>query len=270
MALSFYEKNNYLENIVLKNFCQWQSINAGSMLVGTDYRILAANELCKQYFNITDISGLTSISIFKIVDPVILERTSIQGLTNPKNIELQGRILLKLHKIVIEDKIPLQFVCFWPFNKSFRSLLLHYLPILHESGEVVAIQQIVSEFSFWGIQEYFNFTEKIPSNYLTILLDNHNLPIKLSTRQHEVLFLLVSKIGQRQAAHILNISYGSISKMIRDSICPKFNIHDANYSLLIERAMKMGYQKYIPQSLCRPCIIVLDYKILIKYFSDAV
>ncbi len=55
-------------------------------------------------------------------------------------------------------------------------------------------------------------------------MDEDSLKIKLSPRQQEIMFLLTNHINMHIAAQILQMQYGSISKIIRKYICPKFHI----------------------------------------------
>ncbi len=268
MSLSKKEKEEYLQNVVLKHFSFLKDAAVGAMLVDTDYIIRDANDLCHRRFGQKKLKGLSNVTVYDKSNKVFIDKTDTYGVSYSKYIETQNEIRLKLHEIVIKDKIPVQFICFMPHENQLRSLLVHYIPVFHDSGEVVAIQVLASEFSFWGIHDYLNFLDMQPIQQMTMLLDEYKLPVKLTTRQHEILFLLSIKVGMRQAAEILNISYGNLSKMVRENICPKFNINDANTQKLINLAIKLGYNKFIPQSLCRPCVIISDYTIWEKYFNN--
>lgn len=266
MALSKQEKDLYIQNVVLKHFNFLRDAPIGALLVDTEYKIIAVNELCRQRFDGEELVGRSNITLYDEANPILLDKADSHGVSYSRYVKMQNKIRLRLHQVVFQDKIPIQFICYMPHPKEFISLLAHYIPVFHDSGEVVAIQIFASEFSFWGLNEYLNFLDMQPVRQVTILQESNNLPVKLTPRQHEILFLLAFKTGQRQAATILNISYGNLSKIVRDIICPKFNIYDADVTKLQEMAVQMGYHKYIPQSLCRPVVIVLDNRVWDKYF----
>jgi hypothetical protein len=86
-------------------------------------------------------------------------------------------------------------------------------------------------------------------------------PLSLPTRQHEILYLILQGIPQEYAAQILNIKRGTLARIISEQICPKFNIHGSNTKLLIEKAMQLGFHRYMPKSLWVPGVIILEEEI---------
>lgn len=266
MFLSGLSKDAYLKNVISYSETMWVDVNSGFMLVDADYNILFANKSVNRYFSEDNIIGLTSISLFKKASTLASEFTAKHFLDHMQ-LDEENATILKLHQIVIKDKIPVQFVYIILDNNELRSLLFHFVPVFYDNKEVIAIQQMVSEHSLWGIVDGLDLFKTTRHKFLMIMNKEHDLPIKLSPRQHEIIFLLTQNISQRSIAQILKISYGNLSKILRDTICPKFNIHDANTEYLVYLAIQMGYNAFIPQSLCKSGVIAMDYTIREKYFS---
>jgi DNA-binding CsgD family transcriptional regulator len=85
--------------------------------------------------------------------------------------------------------------------------------------------------------------------------------IKLSRREEEVLFLLISGITQGQIAEILEIKRETVAAIIRNQLRVKFLLPLVNTKLLIETAIARGFPDSIPESLWRPSVIVLEDKL---------
>lgn len=264
------DNKNYLEQLVPSNSLFWENNIAGYILSDLEQNILICNKSAQKYLKIDTDQIFKIPEIFKIsLDYIdnLYDAKSRNILNKYPDAENHYKMINIIHKIVQIDKVPVQFVGFWPYNGEYKSLLFHCIPVFNNSAEVIALSYIISEYSMWGIQEYFDITERKYSNFLTVMPKDFKFEIKLSIRQHEVLFLLLSGISQRMSAQILGISYGTLSRVIREYICTKFGIEDGDITLLINKASKIGYAKYIPQSLCRPCIIVLNPELIVKYFS---
>ena len=86
------------------------------------------------------------------------------------------------------------------------------------------------------------------------------MPIKLSRRQHEMLFFtLQNGINQSNIARILNVSRTAVAKTISEVICPKFTIHDGQSDKLIAKATTMNFKKIYSTKLMqnmRYCICI--------------
>ena len=78
----------------------------------------------------------------------------------------------------------------------------------------------------------------------------------------EILFLITNGATQEQISQILNISRSTVSMIIGNQICPKFNIPGANTKILLKEAINAGFYRHMPPSLWKPCIIVLNEDLL--------
>ena len=256
--LSEQEKSDYPINTVLKNFQIWQELPVNAMLNDYSGNILAVNSLCQSNFGTENIIGLT--------DALLLKKFNV-SLNDDDNvfheyIDSACDSLMHIHQLVIQNKAFIKTLIIMPLNNEIRSLIFNYIPIFHENGDVVAVQKIISEFGFFGLGDYLNLLHDKKPQSLKIVPKNYKMPIKLSRRQHEMLFLLTNGINQSNIARILNVSRTAVAKTISEVICPKFAIHDGNLDKLIAKATTMNFKKYIPQSLCKICAIVFAYKAL--------
>ena len=266
MSLSEQEKYDYVHNILIKKFQLTQRSNC-SALFDLDSNLLVVSEETRKQFGIENILSVLnkSFNLNNVTDENIAILTGFSDTTHIEAIRIACKKMIKLQQIVINHKRPVNFISLIPRDNIFSSRLVSYVPVFHDNGELVALQTYSSNCNLFGINEYLTILQEKKLEPVTI--KEYDLPIKLTTRQHEVLFLLVRGLSQRQAADTLNISRGNLAKITVESICPKFDIFDADTSELIDRAIKLGYHKYIPQSLCRPCVIILDNDIIDTYFT---
>ncbi len=248
----------------------WKNSIEGLFIADIDYNILIMNDKALSILNIETSSSVCFSDIFKLEQKTSEQIEAPQGknqLNFYPGFENHKKILQTIQDIILKDKISVQFVGFWPYKNEFKSLLFHLIPIFDEIGNVCYIQGIITEYTMWGLHEYLKIYEYLKANFLTILPSNFKFAIRLPQRQHEILFLLTNGVSQRMAAQILNISYGSLSKIVRYYIIPKFNLQVDDTKELIKVAKSFEYHKYIPQSLCRPCLIILNPDLIVKYFA---
>lgn len=261
MALSEREKYDYVHNVLIKKFQLTQNSNC-SALFDLDGSLLVVSDETRRQFGIENILTVLnkSFHLSNVTDENIAILTGFSDQVNIEAIRIACEKMIKLQQIVVSRKVPVSFISLIPRGNIFSSRLVSYIPVFHDSGELVALQTYSSYCNLFGITEYLTILQEKDLEPVTIKA--YDLPIKLTPRQHEILFLLVRGLSQRQAADVLNISRGNLAKITVESICPKFEIFDADTGELIDRAIKLGYHKYIPQSLCRASIIVLDNDII--------
>ena len=141
-----------------------------------------------------------------------------------------------------------------PYNNKFISYITTYFPIVHPNGEVVAIQSLSIKSYFFRFQNYIEdqntSVRKKPFNQ------------QFTNRELEILFLLTNGATQEQVTQILNISRGTVSAIIGNQICPKFSIVGSNTKILVTEAINAGLYRHMPESLWKPCIIVLNEDLL--------
>lgn len=179
-----------------------------------------------------------------------------------QNIQTMFELRFKLasvRKAVIHLKRPVSTLLIHPFNKVFDNFLLTtFIPLFMPTGEVVAILGTTTDYSMFGIQEFRDSLEKIHQPKRKKNVIPTEFPKSLTIRQHEILFLLLLGATQEMVAQILEISRGSITKTITQSILPKFNLAGASVKLLVEYCRQKNFHYIIPRSLCVPRLIVLD------------
>ena len=267
MILTEQEKTDYLHNVVVEQFKQlWLNKTISSTIFDTNGHVVIMSEQAKSEFGINSNADISKISFY---NPTVEDIAKFVAISNPEYTESIMQISLKqakLLQIVVSEKMPLNFISFVPRYNQFKARLINYLPIFHPSGEVVGIQSFASQFNLFGINEYLDVLQNKPSSQLEILSNESDLPLKLAKRQHEILFLLAIGLSQANAAQILNISRGALAAVVNNVLCPKFGINGSSTKILIDKAVAMNYNKYIPKSLCKPFIVILDINILEKYF----
>ena len=106
MALTKEEKEEFLQSVVLKQFSYLEHVDVGALIVDTDYIIRASNELCRKRFGVEDLTGLSNITIYESKSGLVLGRTDTRGVSFSKYVDMQNKVRLKLHEIVINDGVP--------------------------------------------------------------------------------------------------------------------------------------------------------------------
>ncbi len=161
---------------------------------------------------------------------------------------------------VIETKDVVNFVVLLPLHKSLHGYARTAVPIIHPNGEVVGVNVTTYGYSFFGIQEFIDILHdnKYESkSYYHEQDKTHTINRGLSPRQKEILFLVGQGLSQDYAAKILGIKRGTLSKIITDQICPKFNIFPPHYLTLLEAIKKEGLDRHIPESFWQSRVIEL-------------
>lgn len=179
-----------------------------------------------------------------------------------QNIQTMFDLRFKLSVIrheVLKLKRPVSTLLVHPFNRVFDSFLLTtFIPLFMPNGEAVAILGTSTNYSMFGIQEFRDSLEKLHQTKNKKADIPTKFPETLTTRQHEILFLLLLGATQEMVAQILDVSRGSITKTLTQSILPKFNLNGASVKLLVKYCRQQNFHYIIPKSLCVPRVIVLD------------
>jgi DNA-binding CsgD family transcriptional regulator len=82
--------------------------------------------------------------------------------------------------------------------------------------------------------------------------------LKLTIREHEVLFLLLYNFSQEEIAKILQVTRSTIQKVISTRLCEKFNLPTSNSKELIAKAHALKLYNYFPPSLLGKHLIELS------------
>lgn len=168
--------------------------------------------------------------------------------------EFYGKKIHFLQHLVFEQAKVIKFIDMLPYNGQFIIYITSYMPVIHKSGEVIAIHSSSVDSYILRFQGHL----RKPN------IKNEDKEFKklFSNREIEILFLLTNGATQDQIAQILNVARTTVSSTIANQICPKFNIAGANTKMLVDAAINAGFYLDMPKSLWKPCIIILNEELL--------
>ncbi len=258
--LSDQEKEEYLVNTVLPVFKPLSNQKLWMGILDYNLRIRWITEDLRLTLGLDEIVAEEGFRYSGFPPKFIQDFCKINHVTIDDFFYIVEKVTLIMQR-VITKKVAENFVILLPFVKSFQGYARTDIPILHPSGEVLGIQVTVYPFSFFGIHEFINILnngEYVSKQFLPESSSNKFYDdLKLSPRQKEVLFLVSQGISQDQAAQMLGIKRGTLSKIISDQICPKFNIFPPHYIKLLDIVHKEGLDRYIPKTLWRTYVLEL-------------
>lgn len=254
--LSAADYRSYMDTTVLPGFYNLIDKDIYAIIINRDFQIEIATDVSAKsvgYQKGQDLKGISFVDCQQIDFLNQLFKESYNDKTKDMILNY-GEKLLMLQKLVFERCKVIKFIDMLPYNNEFISYITTYFPVLHPSGEVVAIQSS-------SIRSYIlRFDGHIEKENLTY--KEGAFQLRFSTRELEVLFLLSNGATQEQIAQMLGIARGTVSSLITYQICPKFSIAGANTKLLIREAITAGMHRFMPPSLWRPCLIVLNAELL--------
>ncbi|MDQ5920891.1 MAG: hypothetical protein QG673_947 [Pseudomonadota bacterium] len=257
--LTEQEKLDYLQNVVIPVFKPLDDSNCRMAILNFNTQLAWMSNAMSAYIQR---SGYKEEHVNKISSKEVTA-DFVEKFCKAHNINTEIFINVTqqmngLIRQVIESKNTINFVVLLPFIKTFHGYARTAAPILHPNGEVVGVQVIGYEYSFFGIQEFISLlhTEKYESKKYYHEQDQPELNKRgLSPRQKEILFLVGQGLSQDYAAQILGIKRGTLSKIITDQICPKFDIFPPHYIKLLEAVKNEGLDRHIPESFWQPRVI---------------
>lgn len=251
--LSTAEKDQYIQNVLVSNFQRIVKHNVHASIFDYDLKLKICTDISAQSLGFEswkDIANLSYLDCYnhEIMTKVFGEFYSQQN--RPMLISHAQRII-QLQKHAISTGTIIYFIDLLPYNNVFTSFMVTFLPIYHDSGEIVALQSVAIENKFFNFQDYLNnegiFKLKTSS-------------VRLTEREDEVIFLLANSITQEKIGQLLKISRSTVASCI-NQLCLKFDIAGSNTKLLSELATQYGYHTNVPKSLWKPNIIILDEEI---------
>jgi len=260
--LSEKEKLDYLYNVVIPVYAPLEQLDCRMAILDHNAHFCWMSEALRRFI------GIDAEMLNSRYDHTTIPISFIEQFIAHHNISLE-HFLIGMNKVntiikkVIEFKRPVYFVMLLPLHRSFQGYGRAAIPIVHPSGEIVGVQVTGYKFSFFGMQEFisllnsgsFEQKEFHPESSCTTKFYRE---LKLSPRQKEVMFLVSQGISQDYAAQILGIKRGTLSKIISDQICPKFNIFPPHYLKLLSIAKEQGLDKIIPETFWKP--FVFEYQ----------
>lgn len=256
-VLSEYEKKEFTENVLIPNFMHLVDQGIYSVLFDYELKIVVCTTLSAQSIGLGRWEDARGLSFRNYADTDVAAKI-FSGHYNEQLMESLHQYAKRIYEIqslVFTSKNVISLIDLLPYGGKFTSYLVTYVPILHPSGEVVAIQSFAIQSRFFSHQDYLRVItdEKTHEKYL------HSE--KLTLREHEIMFLLANGINQEQCSQILKITRSTIGNIIANQLCPKFGISGSNTKLLAQVALQHEFHQLVPSSLYRPYIVVLDEKI---------
>lgn len=262
--LSTTEYRSYLQSNVISNFKPLIEQELHSFIINRDLQIEIATNFAAKAFGVTDESNLEWLCFANYQNEEFLQQLFKQSYERYQKDWLSFHIkkLVYLQQMVFEKAMVIQFIDMLPYNSRYLSLMTTYTPIIHPNGEVVAIQASTIETYILRFQGH---------------IDNPNISTydeafyaQFSTREREILFLICNGASQEHIAKLLKIARGTVSAIIHNQLCPKFNLIGSNMKELMKRAIHAGMSRSLPEALWHPCIIVLNRALLDdKNLTDA-
>lgn len=255
-TLEEQQYNRYLEENVLSWFSHLVDQDLYSVIINRNFEVEMGTTLSAKSVGFEKAEDLRKVSAKNCDDPIMLKHFFGNHYhENTKDLySTYGRKLHRLQQTVFEQGKAVKLIDMLPYNQEFISYITSYFPIFHPNGEVVAIHSS-------SVKSYIlRFQGHIDKPNLQY--DSKLLWSKFTQREQEILFLITNGATQEQISQILNISRSTVSMIIGNQICPKFNIPGANTKILLKEAINAGFYRHMPPSLWKPCIIVLNEDLL--------
>lgn len=247
-------------------FLAWQHNPQASMIVDVNFNIIDFNTACEKRFALINLQKQNLISVFKDMNKIVWEKKALPKQFSTSILLHQNSLIEKIFRTSHENHIAISFAYFLVENDELRSALVQIIPFFDQEQNFYCSQLIISEFTMWGGPTIIeDFTPPKSSQIAKLMDSNHSPSHKLTEHQYNILFPLSYGLSIRGVADTFGLSYGNISKLLREIMAPKFGILDGSTKKLIEELQKLGYRYLVPQLLCRPFLHVLDDLISSKY-----
>lgn len=263
-----YKIEDFLAQTIIPGFKPLINQNMFSTLYDLTGKILMTTNKVAKNFGFEDWSEMIGL---RFEDLALWIPIAKKPKVSDPEITRQGLDLLKklgqIQQIVCLMKRPVNLIIITPFQKIFSPfVLVQYLPVFNPHGEIIAIQGISTDYQMFGLTDYFKLiTFKKGNVKEKIIYDQEIQKLKLTERQHQILFLVSHEISQRIIGQILGVKRGNIAKTISTVLCPKFNIIGSNSKQLLEKAHALNIHKFVPLSLCKPMLVILDDEVNVKH-----
>lgn len=253
LMLTTIEKQQYMQNVLVPNFQHIVKNNVHASIFDHDLKLKICTDLSAQSLGFESWKEIENLSYLDCYNDDIMAKVfgTFYSEQNKAILISHAQRIIQLQKHAIATGTIIYFIDLLPYNNIFTSFMVTFLPMYHDSGEIVALQSISIENKFFNFQDYLNndgiFKLKTSS-------------VRLTEREDEVIFLLANSITQEKIGQLLKISRSTVASCI-NQLCLKFDIAGSNTKLLSELATKYGYHTNIPKSLWKPNIIILDDQI---------
>ncbi len=253
--LTLEEKHEYLHEVVISDFMPLVDQKIYSVIYDYDCKIAICTNYSAQSIAMKSWKDAVGIS-FKDQHRSDLGAKIFGSKYTGVFVEFIHHYIEKIYQLqlsIFRNKNVVNFIDLLPYNDQFIAYLITYVPIFHPKGEVIGIQSFATSIPFFSHHDYLQ--NILGYNKQTEI---SKTAVKLTNREHEILFLLANLIPPEQMTQILGISRSTIANIIAKQISKKFGLAGSNSKLLTQLAIEQGYHKLIPESLSKPYIIILD------------
>lgn len=256
-------QNHYVKSVVLPYFRQFVESNLNVALFDLDGKVLEISKLSAQTAEL-EYEEVIGKSYANLTPEIIKRSCHVDDVEHLNEITLLFRKIHQIQQLVISEKIAINYVDFIRYKNSFSAELVTHSPIFDYEGNVVATQALATKHYMFGILDYLNtLTGKNASFHLYKIQPK----IDLSDRQHEILFLMVAGMRRNDICSFLGIRPGTLSKTVA-RLCQKFGIVGIFINELLDKVRSLGIHQYIPRTLNKPRLIILDPRIRQKITLD--
>ncbi len=259
--LSLQEKNDLLNQYVQNNFIHLLDAKIFSSIYDSSSAFVICTTRSANYVgNATWEEGL-GLSMKDYADEKLLKKffKDAYNEQTKDEITLHLKRIYEIQQFVINEHKVVSFFDLLPWNNTFKSFLVTYIPIYHTNKQVIGMQSFSVDSRFLSFQEHMNFEKAEVVSH-----KDYQTEKSLTPRELEIMFLLANGVTQEQIAQILGISRGTVAAIIGNQLCVKFGIPGSSTKLLAQVAIKNGYYQYVPRTLWKPSVIILEEEFAIK------
>jgi len=263
-----FNTDEFLQQVIIPGFKPLVNQNIYSTIYDTVGKVIITTNKVAKNFGFEDWHEMIGLNYRELLPWMI--PIAKRPLSDPQLVE-QGIAILKkigqMQQVTIKLKKSTNLIIISPFQKVFSPFVfLQYAPLFDPHGEIIAIQGTSTNYQMFGFGDYFKLISfKKGSIKEKLFHDQEIKKLNLTERQHEILFLVSHEVSQRTIEQILGIKRGNIAKTISTALCPKFGIIGSNSKQLIAKARAINIHKFVPLSLCKPMVILMDEEVKIKY-----
>lgn len=163
--------------------------------------------------------------------------------------------LISLYASVYKRKIKKTLLCnrIDKYGNQY-TCQLNIFPLLDVDGNLIGSYTLSWHVNPLKILRQF---ESIVDSKL-VKININEIDFTLTTREIEIIFLLIYNFSQYEIAGILNVSRGTIQKNIENKLYRKFNVTSRNLTDLIKKAKSYNLNAYFPPTLLQNKVIDLD------------
>lgn len=239
---AYYTDTEFLNQVILPCFRGAISKALFFAILDLEGEILLSSSICTK--NLTYGTGQISES----------SNTNTEDISVKENPVIAKQIR-DIQKMVIKEERLISFIKFSGVKDLSRAYHITYFPLFKPDGKIFAILSLGKQHHFLAPKQYLDHlcsTKLKPGSS-----PDYELFKKLTTRQKEILYLLICGMTQTEIAQVLNIERGTVATFIL-RISEKLNIAGSATKILVKKAVELNLHKIIPPTLLSPRIIIID------------